>query len=77
MRIKMNEIVIKFLSVGEIFMPDMHSKQSGFTYSACRPFTENKEFKNLKKQEILAIFTKTNLVRLVFSMIWLMGILKI
>ena len=77
MRIKMNEIVIKFLSVGEIFMPDMHSKQSGFTYSACRPFTENKEFKNLKKQEILAIFTKTNLIRLVFSMILPTEILKV
>ena len=24
-------------------MPDMHLRQSGFTYSACRPFTKNKE----------------------------------
>ena len=23
-------------------MPEMHSKQPGFTYSACSPFTENK-----------------------------------
>ena len=23
-------------------MPETHSKQSGFTYSACRPFTKNK-----------------------------------
>ena len=24
-------------------MPELHSKQSGFTYSACGPFTKNKE----------------------------------
>ena len=24
-------------------MPDMHLKQLGFTYSACGPFTKNKE----------------------------------
>ena len=37
----------------------------------------NNEFKNLKKHEIQAIFTKTNLIRLVFNMIWHMEILKI
>ena len=45
----MNEIVHKFLLAGGKFMPEMHLKQpalldkSGFTYSACGPFTENKE----------------------------------
>ena len=39
----MNEIVNKFLLVGDKFMPEMHLKQSGFTYSACGPFTKNKE----------------------------------
>ena len=24
-------------------MPEMHLTHSGFTYSACRPFTKNKE----------------------------------
>ena len=24
-------------------MPEMHLRQPGFTYSACRPFTKNKE----------------------------------
>ena len=43
MRIKMNEIVNKFLLRGDKFIPEMHLKQSGFTYSACRPFTQNKE----------------------------------
>ena len=40
---EMNEIVNKFLLAGDKFMLEMHSKQSGFTYSACRPITKNKE----------------------------------
>ena len=39
----MNEIVNKFLLAGDKFMPEMHLKQPGFTYSACEPFTKNKE----------------------------------
>ena len=39
----MNEIVNKFLLAGDKFMPEMHLKQPGFTYSACGPFTKNKE----------------------------------
>ena len=39
----MNEIVNKFLLVGDKFMPEMHLKQPGFTYSACGPFPKNKE----------------------------------
>ena len=42
-RIKMNEMVNKLLLVGDKFMPEMHLKQPGFTYSACGPFTKNKE----------------------------------
>ena len=37
---KMNEIVNKFLLVGDKFMPEMHFKQPGFTYNACGPFTK-------------------------------------
>ena len=33
----------KFLLAGDKFMPEMHLKQPGFTYSACGPFTKNKE----------------------------------
>ena len=74
----MKEIIHKFLLVGDKFMWEMYLKQPGFTYSACGPFTKNKErIKKLKKQEIQAIFTKMNLIRLVFNMIWLMEILKI
>ena len=39
----MNEIVNKFLLAGDKFMPEMHLKQPGFTYSVCVPFTKNKE----------------------------------
>ena len=39
----MNEIVSKFLLVGDIFIPEMHLEQPGFPYSTCRPFTRNKE----------------------------------
>ena len=39
----MNEIVNKFLLEGDKFMPEMHLKQPGFTYSACGPFTKYKE----------------------------------
>ena len=28
---------------GDKFMPEMHLKQPGLTYSACGPFTRNKE----------------------------------
>ena len=38
----MNEIVNKFLLAGDQFMPEMHLKQPGFTYSACGPFTKSK-----------------------------------
>ena len=39
----MNETVNKFLIGGDKFMPEMHLKQPGFTYSDYGPFTKNKE----------------------------------
>ena len=39
----MNEIVNKFLLACDKFTSEMHVKQPGFTYSACGPFTNNKE----------------------------------
>ena len=42
-RLKMNEIVNKFSLAGDKFMPGMHLKQPGFTYSDYGPFTKNKE----------------------------------
>ena len=39
----MNEIVNKFLLARNKFMPEMHLKQPGFTYSARGQFTRNNE----------------------------------
>ena len=38
-----NEIVNNFLLVGDKFMPEIHSRKPGFTYSVCGPFTKNQE----------------------------------
>ena len=40
---KMNEIVNTFLLAGDKFMPEMHLRQPQSVYSACGPFTKNKE----------------------------------
>ena len=70
----MNEIVNKFLLVGDKFMPEMHLKQPGFTYSACGPFTKNKErIEKFMQMKIQILFTETNSIKLVFNMIWLMA----
>ena len=45
----MNELINKFLLVGDKFMPEMHLRQPGFTYSACGPFTKKKEEERIKK----------------------------
>ena len=39
----MNQIANKFLLAGDTFMPEIHLRQPGFTYSACGPFTRNKQ----------------------------------
>ena len=39
----MNNIINICLQAGDKFMPEMHLRQPGFTYSACGPFTKNKE----------------------------------
>ena len=39
----MNDIINKCLLAGDKFMPEMHLRQLGFTYSARGPFIKNKE----------------------------------
>ena len=39
----MNNIINTFLLTGDKFMPEMQFREPGFTYSACGPFTKNKE----------------------------------
>ena len=38
----MNAIVNQLLFAGDKFMPEMHLRQPGLTYSTCGPFTKNK-----------------------------------
>ena len=45
----MNNTINKFLLAGDKFMPEMHLRQPGFTYSACGPFTKHKQ--RIKKFE--------------------------
>ena len=68
----MNDIIndLKFLLAGDKFMSEMHLKQPGFTYSACGPFTINKER--------MGKFKETGNTKYIYrnDMIWLMEILK-
>ena len=58
----MNEIVNRFLLAWDKFMPEMHLKQPGFTYTACGPFTKNKErIQKLKKTEDTSYIYKNEL----------------
>ena len=65
----MNEIVSKFLLVGDKFMPEMHLKQPGFTYSACGPFTKNKELKNFCKLEIQILFIEMSFIEMLDNIV--------
>ena len=38
-----NDIINTFLLAGDKFLPEIHLKQPGFTYSACGPFTKSKK----------------------------------
>ena len=59
-------------------MPEMHLKQPRFSYSACGPFAKTKErIQKFMQQELQNIFTGMILIKLVFSMIWLMANIKI
>ena len=68
MRISMNEIVNKSLLAGAIFMSEMHLKQPGFTFSACGPFTKNKErIQNFKEKGDTSYIYKNELDKTCFQ----------
>ena len=68
----------KFLLAGDKFIPEMHLRQSQFTYSACGPFTKNKErIQKFKETGNTKYITKMSQIKPVFNIIWLMEILKI
>ena len=64
----MNEIIDKFLLVGDKFMPEMHLRQPRFVYSACGPFTRHKKKKSLNVQVILIYCIKMLWIKLVLNM---------
>ena len=69
----MNEIVNKYLLVGDKFMPEMHLKQPEFTYSACGPFIKNKRIEKFMQTGDTNFIFKN-----VFNMIiWFMAKQKI
>ena len=64
----MNEIVNKFLLAGDKFMPEMHLRQPQFVYSACGPFTKNKErIKKFKKTGYTSYIYKNELDKACFQ----------
>ena len=63
---KMNQIANNFLLLGDKFMPEMHLRQPGFTYSVSGLLKTNEE----RIEKIL--FIKMSLIKLDFNMIWLM-----
>ena len=59
-------------------MLETHLRQPRFTYSACGPFTKNKEkIKKFKETGDSRYIYQNELDKLVFNMIWIMEILKI
>ena len=55
-------------------MPEMHFKQPGFTYSACGPFTKNKErIGKFMQTGNINLTYKNELDKAFFNMIWLMA----
>ena len=77
LNVKMNEILNKFLLLGDKCMPEMHFKQPGFSYSACGPFTKNKEGIEKFMQTVNTDFIYKNELDKTFNMIWLMANQKI
>ena len=74
----MKEIVNELLLVGDKFMPEMHLNNLVLlTVLVVHLLKTKKELKNLCKLEIQILFKEMNLIKLVFSMIWLLENLKI
>ena len=74
----MNAIVNQLLLTRDKSMPKIHLKYDWFTYSACSPFTKNKDRIEKFKETGDSIYIYQNeLDKLIFNMTWLTEILKI
>ena len=65
----MNKIVNKFLLAGDKLITEMHLRQPWFTYSACGPFTKNKERIQKFKEIVSSRYTYQNELKS-FENIW-------
>ena len=64
----MNKIANEFLLAGDKFVPGLHLRQTGFTYSASGPFTKNKErIQKLKETGDLQYIYQNQLVKACFQ----------
>ena len=79
-REKMNPITNKFFLAGDRFMLEMHSRQSGFSYSACGLYTKNKEkiqkFKEVGDQINLSGWTRQHLFSTWFDLRCIINLLR-
>ena len=76
--INMNNIINKFLLAGDKFMSEMHLRQPQFFIAHVVHLLDiKKEFKNLKKLVLHAIFIEMIMIKLVFNTILPMQIIKI
>ena len=59
--VNVNNIINKFSSADDKFMPGMHLRQPRFVYSACGPFARHKErIKEFKRTGIHVYYIEMN-----------------
>ena len=64
----MNKIINKSLVTGSKFIPGLHLKQPGFTYSACGPFTKHRErIQNVRETQNLKHLFRNELDKACFA----------
>ena len=68
----MNNIIHNFLLTSYMFMPEMRSRQAGFTYSESMLFAKKQDknlHKSVKKQGMLNVFILAEQIRNISSII--------
>ena len=63
----MNKIVNKFLLAGNKFIPEMHLKQPGFTYSACGLFIKKRKSSKIQRNRRYKLYLRKELDKACFQ----------
>ena len=64
----MNNVINKFLLVGDKFIPEIHLRQPQFVYSACGPFNKHKErIKKFKQTDEMCYIYRNELDKACFQ----------